>query len=331
MKASTLMKTCFTVAKRWLPIVALATSGFAHAQAWPTKPVRLVVPFTPGGTTDILARVLSDALTTGLGQPVVVDSKPGAAGAIGSQEVARAPADGYTLLVATSTTHSVAPAVSKTLRYNPVEDFTPIALIGEANTMLLTSAKSEAKNLKEFIALAKQKPGMYNYASSGIGSFGQLTFELLASQAGIKITHVPYKGISASFPDVVAGSVHLTVDAVPSAVPHTKEGRMRALAVTGSQRSSLAPDVPTVAESGVPNYSVALWVGLYAPRGLSPVLTKQINEAVNKALSGADVAARLTSMGIEAGRGTSAQFASMVADDTARWTRLAKDLKIELD
>jgi tripartite-type tricarboxylate transporter receptor subunit TctC len=325
------MKTYFTIARRWLPIVALATSGFAHAQAWPAKPVRLVVPFTPGGTTDILARTLGDALTTTLGQPVVVDSKPGAAGAIGSQEVARAPADGYTLLVATSTTHSVAPAISKTLRYNPVEDFTPVALIGEANTMLLTSAKSEAKNLKEFIALAKQKPGMYNYASSGIGSFGQLTFELLASQAGINMTHVPYKGISASFPDVVAGSVHLTVDAVPSAVPHTKEGRMRALAVTGSKRSSLAPDVPTVAESGVSNYSVSLWVGLYGPRGLSPALTKQINEAVNKALSGTDVAARLTAMGIEAGRGTSAQFASMVADDTARWTRLAKDLKIEQD
>ncbi|MEY4099181.1 MAG: hypothetical protein RL300_352 [Pseudomonadota bacterium] len=318
-------------ALRWLPAVALAASGLAHAQAWPSKPVRIVVPVSPGGATDLLARMVAQGLTQNLGQQFIVDGKPGAAGAVGSIEVARAPSDGYTLLMATSSTHAVAPAVMKNMRYNAVEDFTPIALVAESNNIFTMSPKVEAKDVKEFIALAKQKPGYYNYVSSGIGSFGHLVFELFAAQAGIKLTHVPYKGTAAAIPDMVAGSVHLAADSMASALPHVKEGRLRGLAVTGPNRSALAPNIATVSESGVPGFNVVSWFGLYAPRNLPPQLAQRINEEVNKVLKAPDMAARLAGLGVEAGHGSNADFAKMVAADTARWTRLAKDLNIQLN
>lgn len=321
----------FGKALRWLPVFALAASGLAQAQAWPNKTVRIVVPVSPGGATDLLARLVAQGLTQNLGQQFIVDGKPGAAGAVGSIEVARAPADGYTLLMATSSSHSVAPAVMKQLRYNPVDDFTPIALVAESNNVVLMSPTVEAKDVKDLIALARKKPGYLNYVSSGIGSFGHLTFELFAAQAGIKMTHVPYKGTAAAIPDMVAGSVHLAADSMASAMAQVKEGRLRGLAVTGSRRSPLAPNIPTVAESGLPGFSVISWFGLYAPRNLPPQLAQRINEEVNKVLMSPDMAARLVALGVEAGHGSPADFATMVATDTARWTRLAKDLNIQLD
>ena len=318
-------------ALRWLPAIALAAAGLVHAQAWPTKPVRIVVPVSPGGTTDILARLVGQALSQSLGQQFVVDGKPGAAGAIGSIEVARAPADGYTLLLATSSTHAVAPAVTKQMRYNAVDDFTPIAFVAEANNLLLMAPTVEAKDVKELLALARQKPGFLNYVSSGNASFGHLTFELLTSQAGIQMTHVPYKGTAAAITDLATGQVHLAADAIPSALPHVKEGRLKGLAVTGPRRSALAPNIPTIAESGLPGFSVLSWFGLYAPRGLPPQLALRINEEVNKVLNTPDMVARFAGLGIEPGRGSAADFAAMVAADTARWTRLAKEQKIQLD
>jgi len=303
----------------------------AYAQAWPNKPVRIVVPVSPGGATDLLARVVGQALSQNLGQQFVVDSKPGAAGAIGSLEVARAPADGYTLLLATSSSHSVAPALSKNLRYNPVEDFTPIALIAEANNVILVSPSLQVKDFKELIALAKQKPGYLNYVSSGNGSFGHLTFELLAAQAGVQMTHVPYKGTAAAIADLTSGGVHLAADAIPSALPHVKDGRLLGLAMTGPRRSSLAPNIPTVAEAALPGFSVVSWFGLYAPRGLPPQLAQRINEEVNKVLKSPDMVARFANLGVDAGKGSPADFANMVAADTDRWSRLAKDRKIQLD
>ena len=318
-------------AARWLAVLALAASGLAHAQAWPVKPVRIVVPVSTGGTTDLLARVVGQALSQALGQPFVVDGKPGAAGAIGSLEVARAPSDGYTLLVATSSTHAVAPAVSTQLRYNPVEDFTPIALLAESNNMLLVSPTLDVKDMKDLLALARRKPGHLNYSSSGIGSFGHLTFELLRTQAGVNLTHVPYKGTGASITDLVTGAVHMAVDALPSALPQVKEGRLRGLAVTGPRRSPLAPDIPTIAEAGLPGFSVLSWFGLYGPRGMPPQLVRRINDEVNKVLQSPDMASRFAALGIEPARGSSADFAAMVAADTARWSQLAKEIKLKLD
>jgi tripartite-type tricarboxylate transporter receptor subunit TctC len=316
---------------RWLPVMAIALFGTVHAQAWPTKPVRIVVPVSAGGTTDILARMVGAALSQNLGQQFVVDTKPGAAGAIGSLEVARAPADGYTLLLATSSSHAVAPAVARQLTYNPVDDFTPIALVAEANNLLLVAPNVEAKDVKELLALAKQKPGFLNYVSSGIGSFGHLTFALFASQANVQMTHVPYKGTAAAITDLVSGQVHLAADAIPSGLPHVKAGRLRGLAVTGPRRSPLAPEIPTIAESGLPGYAVTSWFGLYGPRGIPPQMAQRINEEVNKALHSPEITARFASMGIDAGKGSPADFATMVASDTARWSRLAKELKIQLD
>ncbi len=331
MGAAALFGARLTKTLRWLPVVGLAASGLVHAQAWPTKPVRIVVPVSPGGTTDLLARAVGEALSKSLGQPFVVDSKPGAAGAIGSLEVARAPADGYTLLAGTSSTHAVNPAVSTTLRYNAVEDFTPIAGLAESNNILLVSPSVEAKNLKELFALARQKPGYLNYSSSGVGSFGNLIFEYMGAQAGVTFTHVPYKGTSASITDLVSGAVHMAVDAIPSALPYVKDGRLRGMAVTGARRSPLASDVPTVGEAALPGFAVVSWFGLYGPRGLPPQLAKRINEEVNKVLHSPEMMARFATLGIEPSSGTPEQFAAMVAADTARWSRVAKDLKIKVD
>ena len=205
--------------------------------------------------------MVGQAMSQSLGQPFVVDVRPGAAGAIASVEVAHAPADGYTLLVATSSTHSVAPALSTQLKYNPVTDFTPIGLLAEGNNLLLVSNAVPFKNMKELLALAKQKSGYLNYASSGIGSFGHLTFELFGSQAGVQITHVPYEGTSASGPDLMAGTVHMAADSLSTALPYLRDGRLRGLAVTGPRRSPLAPEIPTIGES-VPGFSVVSWFGL---------------------------------------------------------------------
>ncbi len=294
-------------ALRWLPVLALAASGLVHAQAWPSKPVRIVVPFSPGGTTDLLARVLGQQLSQNLGQQFVVDSKPGGGGSIGAVEAARAPADGYTLLLTTSSTHAVAP---QGVAWNAI---------------------ARNKNAKEMLALARQKPGYLNYSSSGIGTIAHLTTEALKAQAGVFITHIPYKGTGQAIPDLMSGVVHLSWDALASGLPHAKEGRVRALAVSGPQRSPLAPEIPTIAESGVPGFSVLTWFGLYAPRGLPPALAQRINEEVNKVLRSPEMAARYVTWGIEAKIGSPADFATMVAKDAARWSRLATELKLKVD
>jgi tripartite-type tricarboxylate transporter receptor subunit TctC len=315
---------------KWLPILALATCGLAQAQAWPSKPVRIVVPVSVGGTTDLIARMLGEALTHATGQPVIVDNKAGASGAIGSAEVARATPDGYTLLIGTSSTHAIAPHVTK-LPYKVAEDFTPIAFLAESNNILLVSPTIPAKNLKELLALAREKPGYLNFASSGIGSWAHLTFELLATQAGVSFTHVPYKGTGSSIVDLTSGTVHMALDAIPSALPHVKQGRARALAVTGAHRSSIAPDIPTIAEAGVPGVETLSWFGLYGPKGMSPEIARRINEQVNKVLQSKEMISKFQGLGIEPGRGSPSDFGTMVANDSARWGRLVKERNIKVD
>ncbi|RJG03263.1 tripartite tricarboxylate transporter substrate binding protein [Noviherbaspirillum sedimenti] len=319
------------VAIRWLPVLALTASGLAQAQDWPSKPVRIVVPIAAGSATDLLARMVGQALSETTGQPFVIDNKSGAVGAIGSNEVARAPADGYTLLIATTSTHAIAPHVSTKLPYNAVKDFTPIAFLTEANNLLVVSPTLPVKNVKELLALAREKPGYLNYVSSGVGSFGHLSFELLAAQTGVSFTHVPYKGTGAALQDLMSGAVHMALEAIPSALPKVKSGMAGALAVSGAHRSAIAPDIPTIAESGVPGFSVQSWFGLYGPRGMPPELTQRINEKVNKMLQSPNMVVRFQAMGIEAGRGSPADFAAMVANDSARWGRIAKERNIKME
>ena len=316
---------------RWLPALALAASGLAHAQAWPSRPVHIVVPFAPGATTDLLARTIGKQLSQNTGQPFVVDSKLGAGGAIGSSEVARAPADGYTLLLTTSSTHAVAPAMSTQLPYNTTTDFTPIAHLADSPLLMLGTPTNDVRSAAELIALARQKPGFVNYSSSGVGTIAHLTTEAFKAQAGVSITHVPYKGTAQAIPDLMSGVVHLSWDSIGSGLAPAKDGRVRALAVSGPTRSPLAPEIPTIAESGLPGFSVLVWFGLYGPRGMSPQLAKRINDEVNKVLQSPEMVSRFASLGIEPGHGSPADFAAMMATDIARWSRLAKELKLKVE
>ncbi len=312
-----------------LSAAGLAACGLAHAQpSWPSRPVRIVVGFSPGGTTDLLARVVGQALSQNLGQPFTIDNKAGASGAIAAVDVAGAAPDGHTLLLGTTTTHSIAPHVTPNLRYKPVEDFTPIALLAEVNNVIIATPTLEARNMAELIALARQKPGFLNYTSSGIGSITHLWFESLQARTGVTMTHVPYKGSGSAFTDLISGAVQVTLDALPSGLPHVKGGRLKLLAVTGPQRSPLAPDAPTVAET-VPGFAVNSWFGLYAPKGMSPELTRRINAEASKALQSAEMKARFTEMGIEAGQGSPADFAAMVAKDSDGWARVARQVNLK--
>ncbi len=313
----------------WLSILALAAPGLAFAQQWPTKPVRIVLGFSPGATTDALARLLAKQLSNNTGQPFIVENKLGASGTIAAQEIVRAPADGYTLLFTTSSTHSIAPAMPAKLPYNTVTDFTPIAHVADSPMLMLASPSIGVKNVAELITLARQKPGLLNYSSSGVGTLGHLASETFKAQAAVFLTHIPYKGSAQAIPDLMAGTVHITWDAIGSGIVPAKDGRVRALAVSGPNRSPLAPEIPTIAESGLPGFSVVLWFGLFGPASMPPPLAQKINSEVKKALQSPEVVTRFTELGLQLGHGTPADFAATVTGETARWTRLIAQLQIK--
>ena len=307
-----------------------AGSSLAVGQTWPAKPVRMLVPFTPGGPTDILARMLAERLSRRLGQQFIVDNKGGGGGIIGAAEVARAPADGYTILFTTSSTHAIAPHLQK-LPYNPVSDFTPIAHLADAPLVLLVSSTTNVKTVGELVALARQKPGVLNYGTSGKGTISHLTMEAFKSRAGIDIVQVPYKGGASILPDLVSGAVQVLFSALPGVMEQTKTGRLRALALTSPKRSALAPELPTVAESGFPGYTSFAWFGLYGPRGLSPDVVKRLNAEVNAILDAPDAISALGALGAEPRRSSPSEFAAMVAADSDHWKKIIVDQKITLD
>nr|WP_232291549.1 tripartite tricarboxylate transporter substrate binding protein [Polaromonas sp. JS666] len=316
-----------------LGVVALiAASAAAQAQTWPERPVRLVVPFPAGGATDLVARVIAQRVSKDIGQQIVVDNKAGAGGTIGSAEAAKATADAYTLLLTTSSTHAISPHLMPKLPYDAIKDFTPIAHLADAASVLLVTPSLPVKTVPELIAYAKKHPGQLNYASSGNGTIVHLTTEAFKAQAGIFITHVPYKGTALAIPDVIAGSVPVLIDSIPSGMPHVKSGRLRALAVTGDKRSALAPELPTVAEAGLPGFSSVTWFGLYAPRGMKADLVVRVHEAFAKAAHAPEVVESLAKLGVEpAPPGTPAQFAEMVSADSQRWARIIRERKITLE
>lgn len=321
----------------WMGLAGLVSLGLslpAQAQggAWPDKPVRVLVPFPASGATDLVARVVTQRVSQELGQQFVVDNKPGAGGTIGAGEAAKAAADGYTLLLTTSSTHAISPHISKRLSYDARKDFTPIAHLADAPSVLLVTPGLPAKSVQELVAYAKAHPGELNYASSGNGTIVHLNTAAFSAQAGIKMTHVPYKGTAQSIPDLMAGQVQVLFDSLPTGMPHVKSGRLRALAVTSEQRSALAPELPTVAESGLPGYASVTWFGLYAPAGLPPALVQRINAAFTQAMRAPEVADNLARLGVEPARpGSAAQFAAMVQADSERWAGVVRQFNISID
>ena len=314
-----------------LPFLAAAPLALAQP-AWPTKPIRMVVPFPAGGATDLLARAIAQGLGSGLGQPIVVDNRPGAGGTLGSSEVARAAADGHTLLMATSSTHAIAPHLNPNLPYNAESDFTPVAWVANATNIVVVPKDLPVASIKELIAYAKARPGQLNYASSGNGTIVNLTAEAFKAQAGVFIVHIPYRGTALAIPDLVSGKVQLLFDSIVSGLPHVKDGKLKALAVTSAKRSALVPELPTVAESGLPGFTSDTWFGVYGPKGLPAAIVERVADALQRTMRQADVAERLARLGaepiVDAGP---AKFAAMVKADSARWATLIRERKITLE
>lgn len=314
---------------------ALLTTGLSASGAWaqaayPHKPVRLVVPFPAGGATDLFARALSQKLGERLGGSLVIENRPGAGGAIGSDLVAKSAPDGYTLLLATSSTHSIGPALGARLPYDTVRDFSPIAQVGNAPSVMLVPNSSPARNVKEWIELARKNPGKLNYASSGNGTIVQLSTELFKAQAGLFIVHIPYKGTALAIPDLVSGKLDVLFDSLPTGMPHVRDGRLRALGITTLKRSPLAPELPPIADV-LPGYESTTWFGLYGPKGLPPELLQRINTAAGQTLADPEVKDKLQRMGIEAVTGTPQQLATMVAADTAKWKKIIVERRISAE
>ncbi|MGO4303814.1 MULTISPECIES: Bug family tripartite tricarboxylate transporter substrate binding protein [unclassified Cupriavidus] len=324
--------------KTWLRHIGigLATSltlvaAPSHADTFPSKPIRLIVPFPASGATDLLARAIAQKVGANLGQQIVVDNRPGAGGAIGSDMAAKAPADGYTLLIATTSTHSIGPYINTHLPYNTETDFTPIGQVATATNVLVVPNSLPVKNVKELIDYAKKHPGELNYASSGNGTVVHLTAEAFKAQAGVFITHIPYRGTALAVPDLISNKVQVLFDSIVSGMPHVKDGKLKALAVTSLKRSPLAPDLPTASESGLPGFESDTWFGIYGPKGLPADVVSRLNAEFNKAIQSQDVKDRLAKLGAEPVGGTPAQFATMVKKDSARWGKLIKDRKIQVD
>jgi tripartite-type tricarboxylate transporter receptor subunit TctC len=300
------------------------------AQPYPHKPVRLLVPFPAGGATDIFARALSQKLPEKLGAAVVIENRPGAGGTLGSDMVAKTPADGYTLLLATTSTHTIGPLFNSRLPYDAVRDFTPIVHVGNAPNIMLVPNSTPAHNVKEWIAYAKAHPGRLNYASSGNGTIVQLTAELFKAETNVFVVHIPYKGTALSIPDLVSGKVDVLFDSLPSGMPHVKDGRLRALGVTSLKRSPLAPELPAIAET-VPGYESVTWFGMFGPKGLPADIVNKLNTAVNQTLMDPEVKDKLSRLGIEPVGGTPAEFATMLARESGKWRKIIVDRKITAD
>jgi tripartite-type tricarboxylate transporter receptor subunit TctC len=316
----------------WAPLARAQAASTGSGQAWPSKPIRLVVPFPAGGATDLLARAIAQGLSNSLGQPLVVDNRAGAGGTLGSGEVSKAAADGHTLLIATSSTHSIAPHLNDKLAYNAENDFTPIAQVGTATNILLVPKDLPVTTVKEFIAYARARPGQLNYATSGNGTIVHLTTEAFKAQAGVFVVHIPYRGTALAIPDLVSGKVHLLFDSVVSGLPHVKDGKLKALAVTSAKRSALVPELPTLAESALPGFESTTWFGFYGPKGLSSEITNRIAGELQRALARPDVAERFAKLGAEPVTDVGpARFAAMVKSDSARWAALIRERRISAE
>ena len=306
-------------------LIAVATSTSA---AWPDKPIKVIVPWAPGGSTDILARTIGDKLSRVLGQPVVVENRAGASGNIGAELVAKAHPDGYTLLINTMSTHAINPAVMKDMPFRGVEDFTPIALVALVTNTMVVHPSLPVNDVKGFIAYAKANPGKIAYASAGPGSTNHLSAALMEKMAGIQMLHVPYKGGAPAILATVAGDTQMFMTAGTQSLPHVKAGKLKLLAVTESKRSALLKDTPTVAET-IPGYEMTVWYGAFGPPGMPHELTARLNREINAIMMLPDVREKMEAIGVEAVNVTPEQFAATMRADADKWGRLVKELNIK--
>ena len=307
----------------------LLAAPLSMAQAWPARPIRLVVPFPPGGLIDNMARLVGSRLAQELGQPVVIDNKPGAGGNVGAAEVARAPADGYTLLMA-SPALTISPAVYKNLPYQPSQ-LAPVALLGRVPNVLLVNPASGIGKVQDLVGRAKAKPGQLNYASNGNGTSLHLSAELFKRRSETFITHVPYRGAAAAITALLSGEVDMMFDNLPSAIGQIQAGKLRALAVTTAQRSSALPDVPTLAEAGMDGFNVSAWFGVAAPAGLPAPVATRLADALQKVVQQPEVAAAMQRQGADPAFMDAASAAAALNADAAQWKQVAAFAKIQLD
>jgi tripartite-type tricarboxylate transporter receptor subunit TctC len=317
--------------KLLLTSAIVAASGASFAQAdWPAKPVRIVVPFAAGGTTDITARVIADELTKTIKQSFIVENKAGAGGNVGAAEVARAAPDGYTFLMGTPGTQAINQFLYPKMPYDTSKDFAPVSFVVRVPNVLVVNPGVNAKSLKELIALARSRPGALSYGSPGNGTTGHLSTELFKNQAGIFVTHIPYRGSGPMLLDLMSGQVQMAIDNLPSAMPHIKSGKLVALGVTGTKASSQLPDVPPVA-SVLPGFAAESWFVLMAPAGTPPAIVNRVSAEVDKILKKHEVIERFKGLGAEPVGGTPEQLGQFIAAETGKWSKVVKDSGAKID
>ena len=313
-----------------LGIVGTLLSTPSMAQAYPSKPIKLIIPFPAGGATDIVGRVVAQQLGVELGQTVVVDNRAGAAGVIGSESVARAAPDGYTILLSTSSTHTIGPILNPKIPYSPIKDFTPIMYLAASPQVVVVPLSSPAKTMPELIDYIKKNPGKLNFGSAGTGGIPHLSTERFLAMTGTKMTHVPYKGTALAMPDLMAGRLDLMFDSISVSLPHIRDGKVRALAVTSPKPSSVAPDIPALSQF-VPGYESLTWFGVFGPAGLPPAIQDKLNQALNKAIQNSALLAQFAKLGFDAAGGTPAEFAKKMADETVMWRKVITDGNITIE
>jgi len=312
--------------------VALAAGpGLAQApDVYPGKPIRFILPFPPGGGTDILGRLISERLAAALGQPVVIENRGGAGGNVGAEAAAKSAPDGHTIvLVAPSL--AISPSLYSKLNYDPVKDFAPISLVATVPNVMITHPSVPAQTLAEFIALARTRPGGMNFGSGGSGTSNHLAGELFNIVAGVKLVHVPYKGVNLAMNDVLGGQVQLVVIGIPAAAPHIKAGRLRALAVVAPQRSPALPDVPTVAEAGLPNFEVITWYGVLAPAGTPRPIINRLNAELVRIMQVPELKERLAAMATDPVTSTPEEFADLIKQEISRWAKVVREAGLKAD
>jgi len=303
----------------------------AFAQPYPSKPLRIIVPFAPGGATDLIARAVGQKLTESMGQPVVVENRTGASGMLGADLVAKSPPDGYTLLMASTAEIAINPSLYAKMAYDPAKDLAPVTLAGITPLILVVNPNTPARSVNDLVAQAKSTPGSVSFASAGNGSVQHLSGELLKTITRTEMTHVPYKGAAPALVDLLGGQVTMFFSGMPPAMPHVKSGKLRAIAVTTPKRSPAAPEVPTMAEAGIPGFDISNWFGVFAPAGTPNEVLNKLNAEIVKALALPDVKERLASQGAEVVGNTRAEFAAFIAAEMAKYAKLIKESGAKAD